>query len=207
MSGLTVGEVIAVGVSGLTKMAGGNGVGVFRRFYKNAIVVESTMKDAGNGTFRPFILPGDSGSALVTGGAGPVQVVGLLFGGGGSTRALATPISEVVAAFPTLKLSFALAPGVDPQAVQIVPKQAIAFEAIDGGVAPASTGMEIAPAAFGWAVVTDRLAKAQDEVNATTVGRDYANVILRHFAEAQALVNTNRRVGTVWKRRGQLRRS
>ena len=121
MSGVTTGEVTAVGVNGLI-LTGGRSGARFRRFYKGAIVVDSTMKDPLTDTFRPFILPGDSGSALVTAGAAPVQMVGLVFGGGANTVAFATPIHDVVAAFGDLKLSFALTPGVDPDAVQRVPK-------------------------------------------------------------------------------------
>jgi hypothetical protein len=121
MSGVTTGEVTAVGVNGLV-LTGGRRSARFRRFYKGAIVVDSTMKDPQTDTFRPFVLPGDSGSALVTSGTAPVQMVGLVFGGGANTIALATPIHDVVDAFSELNLSFALPPGVDPDALQTVPQ-------------------------------------------------------------------------------------
>jgi hypothetical protein len=46
------------------------------------------------------------------------------------------------------------------------------------------------------------LQQAEREITATAAGREYAEAARRHASEAQRLVNTNRRVATVWQRNG-----
>jgi hypothetical protein len=195
ISGVTSGQVRVVGASGLILKSG------FKRFYKNAMFIESTTTGPG-GAVLPFILEGDSGSAVVSTGVGSRKIVGLLFAGTDDTMAIAAPIDQLVDAFPDLKLSFALAPGQDPNAVQTVPTPAIAFKAIDTEEAAESGRMGTASDGFGWSSLGGRLREAEREIGATAVGREYASVIQTHFAEVQTLVNNNRRVGTVWQRSG-----
>ena len=40
------------------------------------------------------------------------------------------------------------------------------------------------------------------EVTASPTGQRYADLVRRHFTEAQELINKNRRVATVWHRNG-----
>ena len=113
ISGVTSGEIVTFGVNGFIAARPGE----FTRYYRNVMVIESTTKDTGGQTFRPFLIPGDSGSAVVTMGPGPVKVVGFLFGGGDETSGSAVPIDQVISGFSDLGLSFELAPGQDPNVV------------------------------------------------------------------------------------------
>ena len=47
-----------------------------------------------------------------------------------------------------------------------------------------------------------RLDEAENEIRATPLGREYADVVRRHLQEGFTLVNKNRRVATVWRRSG-----
>jgi hypothetical protein len=200
-SGLTTGIITHTNIAGGIEGQSSSGVNTFRRCYRGAIKIESTTRHPATGTLKPFILPGDSGSALVTAGPAPVKVVGLIFASGDSTDALATPIERVINAFPALGLSFALAPGLDPNAVQTVPGSA--FQAIDGRLAPDFAGANVAPLGMRRpAFLRERMIEVERQVTATRAGRAYAEVIKHHFAEARTLVNNNRRVGTVWRRSG-----
>jgi hypothetical protein len=195
VSNITQGRITAVGTTGLA-LAGPAG-DAFGYTYDNAMIIRSTTIDPQTGTLRPFLMAGDSGSALVTSGPGPVKVVGLLFAGEGATGALATPIENVVKAFEPLGLSFDLAPGMDPNAIQTVPDALPAsFHAlaeVDGVRADVGAG-----ATF----LEKQLSTAESEMRATAAGREYAVILKRHFAEAQALVDKNRRVAAVWHRSG-----
>jgi hypothetical protein len=198
VSGLTSGELLSFGLTGVV-----GGQGSFSRFYKNVLVLQSTTRDPTLGTLRPFLLSGDSGSALVTAGPGPVKVVGLLFASGDDTRAFATPIEQVVNAFEALELSFALEPGQDPNVVRVVPEPLVARQALPATAGPTGLAESRRPVrSAGWSVLGNRVARAHDELTATGAGRLYAEVAQRHFREAVALVKTNRRVGTVWQRNG-----
>ena len=196
MSGLTFGEIQATGVNG-SVLTGRQGIA---RYYENALVIESTMLDAGGLTRRPFLMKGDSGSAVTTTGTSPVKFVGLLFAGGDDTQGLAMPIDQVISAFPKLKLSFELVAGQDPNAVQTVPKPAIAFQGIE-----TETPVAVAPGIrtrTPVAALEGRLAEVEKEIVATAIGREYADAVRRHFAEAQTLFAHNKRVATVWRRTG-----
>jgi hypothetical protein len=194
VSAVTQGRITAVGTKGIS-FDGVTG-DAFGDSYDNKIIVRSTTIDPRTGTVRPFLMAGDSGSALVTSGPGPVKVVGLLFADEGPTGALATPIENVVKAFEPLGLSFDLAPGIDPNAVQTVPEaspdslHAMAGLSGVGGVARGATFLE------------KQLSTAEGEIKATAAGREYAVVLRRHFAEGLALLNKNRRVAAVWHRSG-----
>jgi hypothetical protein len=199
ITGLTQGQIVAVATSGST-LAGDPPV--FKRSYTNGIVVSSRTTDDGGTTRRPFCSSGDSGSAVLTSGSGPVKVVGLLFGGGDDTFGLATPIQAVLDAFPKLGLSFSVKAGEDPDAVRTVPAPVVQFQTIAGEDAPRISRADAAPAHSGWAGLQDRLREVESEIRGTTGGREYVNVFQSHFAEAQTLVRSNRRVATVWRRSG-----
>ena len=47
-----------------------------------------------------------------------------------------------------------------------------------------------------------RLVQVEEELTATPAGAAVAAAVRRHFAETERLVNTNRRVATVWHRSG-----
>ena len=199
VSGLTTGEVIALWVTGTIRTKEG-----FRRFYRNVIMVGSTTREPKHGTWRPFLLSGDSGSALVTAGPRPVKVVGLLFASDSTGMiAFASPIGKVLEVFKGFGLSLALAPGQDPNAVRTVPDSAVAMSALpDGAIPRGLVGRRRPAATVGWSVLVDRLSRAREELASTSAGRECVEVIGRHFRETQALVTTNRRVGTVWQRSG-----
>lgn len=198
MSGVTFGEIVTFGVNGSILARPGE----FTRFYRNVMVIESTTKDTGGQTFRPFLLPGDSGSAVVTMGPGPVRIVGFLFGGGDETSGLAVPIDQVISGFSDLGLSFELAPGQDPNAVQTVPKPAIAFQALDPEADVQIPGTDFNALGLGATALGNRLSEVESEIKATRLGHEYADVVRRHFSEVLALVNNNRKVATVWQRSG-----
>jgi hypothetical protein len=46
------------------------------------------------------------------------------------------------------------------------------------------------------------LAQAEEEITTTPAGLEFAQAMRRHFPEAVELVNSNRRVATVWQRNG-----
>ena len=198
ISGVTSGEIVTFGVNGFIAARPGE----FTRYYRNVMVIESTTKDTGGQTFRPFLIPGDSGSAVVTMGPGPVKVVGFLFGGGDETSGLAVPIDQVISGFSDLGLSFELAPGQDPNVVQTVPKPAIAFQALDPEADVQIPGTDFNALGLGATALGERLSKVESEIKATRLGHEYADVVRRHFSEVLALVNNNRKVATVWQRSG-----
>jgi hypothetical protein len=157
---------------------------VIHRYFTQAFEIEGTGEEV-------VSAGGDSGAVVLTDepSGSNDEVVGLLFGGGkkpvgNQTRGLATPIQQVIAAFPTLKLTIETAtqPGVD----RPVP-----------AAAPAQHGPEAQPVAD-----LALLSRLQSELTATPAGRHYSQLIQRHFAEGQRLVNHNRRVALAWHRNG-----
>jgi hypothetical protein len=132
---------------------------------------------------------GDSGSAVLNNNQ---EIVGILFGVS-QTAGLATPIQQILSAFPALNLSIetATTPGVD----KTVPAAAAQSALVERQNAPAS-----APD-FSSSML-QRLSEVQKEVGETPAGKRYRELIERHFREAQTLVNKNRRVATMWHRNG-----
>jgi hypothetical protein len=192
-TGLTQGIVRNIALSGHIA------VGMQLRTFRNVIVVESSVLDTGGKTRRAFGQAGDSGSAIVTTGPGPPKVVGVMFAGRGDGNVYATSIAEILSAFPQHGLSFDLAAGVNADAVQTVPAPANAFEALDPVDARATNTALDGPL---FANLGERARKVELEVAAITQGRGYIELVSRHFSEAFDLVNTNRRVATVWHRSG-----
>src|SRR5262249_42709268 len=50
--------------------------------------------------------------------------------------------------------------------------------------------------------ISQNILDAQDEILSTPAGQEYAGAITQHAREVQDLINTNRRVATVWQRSG-----
>jgi hypothetical protein len=180
MPQMTTGFIDLLQLSGNT--FGDNGS--FDRHYVNAILVSSHEN-------TPFSLPGDSGAAVVDIVGG---VVGILFGASGNdTESWVTPIDQIITDdFPDLQLNVAPAPeaGKAPGDVRTVPKHAMA------GIEPGAL------AARYQSYPQRRLAEVEQEISATEKGLTYVEAVRRHFPESQKLVNTNRRVATVWHRNG-----
>lgn len=178
MPQMTTGFIDLLQLSGNT--FGDNGS--FDRHYVNAILVASHEN-------TPFALPGDSGAAVIDIVGG---VMGILFGGT-DTVAWVTPIDQIITDdFPDLQLNVAPAPeaGKAPGDIRTVPKHAMA------AIEPAASFAKYQ------SYTQSRLAEIEQELSATEKGSAYVEVVKRHFAESQKLVNTNRRVATVWHRNG-----
>jgi hypothetical protein len=156
--------------------------GSFERHYVNAILVSSHAT-------TPFALPADSGAAVIDILGG---VVGILFGGA-DTVGWVTPIKQILTDdFPDLQLNIEPAPeaGHAPGDIRTVPKHAMA------AIEPAASFAKYQ------SYTHSRLAEVEQELSATEKGSAYVEVVKRHFSESQKLVNTNRRVATVWHRNG-----
>jgi len=156
--------------------------GSFERHYVNAILVSSHEN-------TPFALPGDSGAAVINILG---EVVGVLFGGT-DTVGWVTPIEQIITDdFPDLQLNVAPAPeaGKDPGDIRTVPAHAMV------AIEPAASFAKYQ------SYTHSRLAEVEQELSASEKGSAYVEVVKRHFSESQKLVNTNRRVATVWHRNG-----
>ena len=164
--------------------------GSFLRLSDNNFMIRSDSHD-------PFVLPGDSGAAVVSNGT----LVGLLWGYD-ETTGMASDITPLVAAFPQLQLAFKPAPGISPDTLQTVPKPAAAFQALNEDALQPTTIPEAAPFGFAATRFAKRLDEAENEIRATPLGREYVDVVRRHLQEGFTLVNKNRRVATVWRRSG-----
>lgn len=136
-----------------------------------------------------FSQSGDSGSAVLTDNNpnSNSEVVGILFGGS-NTLSVATPIQQVISAFPSLNLQIetATTTGVD----KTVP--ALAADAASGQIEPGDLPGPL----------MQQLQRVEQEIASTPVGRRYTELVQRHFPEVQTLVNNNRRVATAWHRNG-----
>ncbi len=182
----TKGRIAALNYFGKTTMQLPRGDGttakIFHRFYRNAILIQPD--DAEQQRFRVngddilvFADAGDSGAALVN---ADNEIMGLVFSGTVRTVnnknhlwGVATPIEAITSAF-----------GLTIETATTVQ------EARTTAAAP------LAAASYG------RLREMEQEITSTPAGRTYAELVKRHFPEAQHLVNTNRRVATVWHRSG-----
>jgi hypothetical protein len=150
---------------------------LYHRFYSGAFSIQGGNFSAG----------GDSGSAVLTDSApnSNSEVVGILFGGS-STLSVATPIQQILSAFPALSLTIetATTPGQDIGVPSLPPS------------APRLAAENVEPAPVG------DFARVQQEITSIPAGRRYSELIQRHFPEVQTLVNKNRRVATAWHRNG-----
>ncbi len=130
----------------------------------------------------PFSEEGDSGSAILS--KGENKVMGLLFGGVDKFT-LAMPVEPILQAF------------------NIAIETANAFEdvrTVPAGLAPSMAELNSAPVLLN--DFTVRLQNAHSEIIATRAGAELAAAVGRNMQEAQHLVNTNKRVATVWHRNG-----
>lgn len=196
---LTMGRIDAINVSGLVVADASRS---FHRSYTNAMSLT-----AGASTPGPYALPGDSGAAVFTPGG---SLLGILFSSA-NRSALMTPMSQIIAAFPDLALNVAPAPtsGKAPQAVGAAPAAATAAAAPAARPAAAATpsapptsAVPALPHAAMGGSFGRRLAQVEAELTATPAGAAVAAAVRRHFDETERLVNTNRRVATVWHRSG-----
>ena len=154
------------------------------RFYTGAFFIQGAE----------FSQSGDSGAAVLTdnNANSDSEVVGILFGGG-RTVGVATPIQQIIAAFRDLNLQIATAttPGVDLPVPALPPGAA----SLDIENTAAHAGALSGP-------TMQQLQRVEQEIASTPVGRQFNELVRRHFPEVQTLVNSNRRVATVWQRNG-----
>lgn len=151
---------------------------LFHRHYTGAFSIQGANFSEG----------GDSGAAVVNNNN---EVVGIVFGGS-STTTVATPIQQILSAFPALNLSIETA--ANPGVVKTVPALAANTKV------PQEAGENVADTSAR--PLLQRLREAEHEIAATPEGQRYRALMQRHFAEVQTLISTNRRVATVWHRSG-----
>ncbi len=139
-------------------------------------------------------------------GSKTTRVVGLLFGGNEPDLQQPNQQQFAFASSITDILTLLKSPagfGVDITLVTAA-KEGVDQTAPAGATEPAAT----ATARVGHRDVTPvgtqlaRLSAAERTIAATPGGQFYGPIISRHLAEAQQLVNTNKRVATVWHRNG-----
>jgi hypothetical protein len=179
-TGVTDGMVQYLHVDGLLPekitLTSGNINDVFHRFYSEAMSIEPSGPD-------PFGFSGDSGSPIVNSSG---EIVGVLFGSGGSRTILATPIQQIETSFD---ISVATATSLND--VRVV-SEAEGASRTDGSHALASPSSPLGK----------RLHEAEVEMTATRAGEQYAQLFRTHFPEVARLVNDNRRVAAAWHRNG-----
>jgi len=129
-----------------------------------------------------FSVEGDSGSAIVSEDAN--EIMGLLTAGS-DTVTLASPIDGILKAF---NIVVETATTAEEDVERTVPASAKAPIADSATTPVFATGLE------------SRLRDAQRAIAATQAGTELIAVVERHADEARRLVNTNRRVATVWHR-------
>lgn len=197
-TGLTSGTLYAIDVDGdigsvdVEGSPGHREKRLFHRHYSGVMKIQSGGRagcqpgDPNFPTDCPFSKGGDSGSAVLNASN---QVVGILFGGGELFH-YATPIDAITIALK-IRIATATTPGVE----QTVPTPV-------GTHAMASPTAVAENAAVPFASVGDRLREMEREITAIPVGEKYDELVRHHFSEVYTLVNTNRRVATVWHRNG-----
>jgi hypothetical protein len=137
---------------------------------------DNAMQVQGDGG-TDFGLQGDSGSAVLNNSG---EVVGILFSGA-SGRSMVTPIDVIMS-----ELEVNVATATDLKQVNTVT------------AAQGATAMSMIPEG----TLAQDLRQIRAEIEATPKGMEYAELVSRHAEEVQILVNTNRRVATVWQRNG-----
>jgi hypothetical protein len=198
-SGLTGGTIDSIGftanVDGIT--------------YSNVMVVApnpDTAQPAGTALF--FDQHGDSGSALVN---KDNEVVGIVFAVpngpySGLVSGWALPIDDLISAISAkVSLNVDVAVGIVPGTVNTVPGAPMV--AMPPEVVPALTGAsEPVRVPVGGAVIDappqESLARLEHDLDRSERGRALVTLWLEHQTELLQLLNTNRRVATVWHRSG-----
>jgi hypothetical protein len=200
----TAGNLVAFNVNGVITYTKGFTIDrggtpqwqMMTRYFTNAFAVTSTV------AATPFSRQGDSGTAIVTepvtaaDGSKTTTVAGLLFASAGQTS-LGTPIGMILDAVSAWRI---------PNTATLVTADSMT----DFKTVPSASGD---PASKVLARVAHRdltplgtesarLAQVQREISATPGGQRFGPLIMRHLDEAQTLVNTNRKMATVWHRNG-----
>jgi hypothetical protein len=167
------------------------------RFFTNAFAVQAVAPDI------KFSRQGDSGTAIVTApvpatdGSKTTTVAGILFASSNAVS-LGTPIQMILDAVSGWRT---------PNHATV----ATADSMTDFKTVPSTPGGNPFPTALARVAHRDltpmgtesaRLAQVQREIGATPEGQRYGPLIMRHLDEAQNLVNTNRKMATVWHRNG-----
>jgi hypothetical protein len=147
----------------------------FSDHYDGAFSIESNSATA-------FSEDGDSGSAILS--KDENKVMGLLFGGADKFT-LAMPIEPILAALD-LVVETANVPG----DVRTVP----------AALMTSMAALDTTPVFLN--DLTVRLQNAHNEIAATRTGAELVAAVERNVQEAQHLINTNKRVATVWHRSG-----
>jgi len=151
------------------------------RSYSNGIVIKPNPNASVTGKIY-FSDSGDSGSALVN---DDNQVVGVLFGKGAGTEegwGKGFPIKDLIDKFKNADgITIEVATATQVGQVQTVPKAAAAGAAAE---------VELSPA----------VRRLQTDLDRTPRGRELIAIWLRHSAELNRLVNTERRVAAAWRR-------
>jgi hypothetical protein len=161
------------------------------RLFNNAFLIESENPD-------PFSSGGDSGAVILD--ASNNKIVGLLFAGSGISG-FATPWDDINAAFPIGLNPAPPAPSGQPvDAVRKVPKSAAQLAAPQAKGLAELTAEDLHPRPGG--SLGKRIEQVEQEITATAAGREYANLVRRHFPETHRLITANRRVGVAWQRNG-----
>jgi hypothetical protein len=155
----------------------------FHRQYSGVITVSFDENNADNSPDALYFSDhGDSGSAVINDNN---QVVGTVFAHIDDGTGLVTPLKSIIDAFNITVVTAQTA-----GQTQTVPPYAMSRVARSR--APITGGMPISRS----------ILETRDEILSTPTGQEYADAITQHAAEVQQLINTNRRVATVWQRSG-----
>lgn len=140
---------------------------------------------------------GDSGSVVVSNEGGDTgKVVGLLFGGNSSSGfGFACDIDVVKAQLAGIHLPIDIL-----TATSLGDKQTVPDTADQANAYMVAAGQEEfgAPAPVDLPLVQ----KIEAELSRTESGKNYVELFRRHHAEVRALIDTNKRVATIWHRNG-----
>lgn len=163
--------------------------------YTNQILIVPVLPPNPRNMTVRFAIGGDSGAVVMT-PAGDDRVVGLLW-------------AVIVVSLPARNVLVVQGVATDIETVSsqmqitietaTTPGQVITVPATN--VPPRAAGVRATPAPAP-AVIRGTLERAREEIEATEVGRGYAEIVRRHHDEVRTLIRTNRRVGAMWKRHG-----
>jgi hypothetical protein len=139
-----------------------------------------------------FCEPGDSGAVVLNANN---EVIALLWGKSNLGHGFADPIDGVLKAFEPAGFHLKIATATAPGDVRTVPALARAADTLDEAALPAA----LPPVSHE---ALQSLLRSQEEVLQTGQGKRYAEIILRHQHEVRTLIDTNKRVATIWHRSG-----
>jgi hypothetical protein len=199
----TYGFLVAFNTNGVVRPVPGVGnigdppTAELDRWYTNAFSIRPKVAQT------LFSQPGDSGAAVLTepvaaaDGSNTTMVAGILFAGS-TTLSLATPIQPILDAVTAWR---------GEQTATIATADSMAeIDVVAGSPSPNALSPALSRVAHReltpLGTESARLAQVQREISATPGGQRYGPLIMRHLDEAQTLVNTNRKMATVWHRNG-----